>query len=91
MSEDEDILKYYYHGVSHSLGLDTHDASDRKKPLEPGNVITVEPGLYFKEHGIGVRIEDDVLITDGATEVLTHDIKKEVSDIEKLMKTVRRS
>ena len=90
LEEDEDIRRVYYHGVSHHLGLDTHDASDRKKPLEPGNVITVEPGLYFKEHGIGVRIEDDVLITDGASEVLTQDIKKEINDIEKLMKSVRR-
>ena len=90
LQPEDDIRRVYYHGVSHHLGLDTHDASDRKKPLEPGNVITVEPGLYFKEHGIGVRIEDDVLITDGATEVLTHEIKKEVNDIEEIMKTLRR-
>ena len=90
LSEEDDIRRVYYHGVSHHLGLDTHDASDRKKPLEAGNVITVEPGLYFKEHGIGVRIEDDVLITDGATEVLTHEIKKEVKDIEELMQSIRR-
>ena len=90
LKEEDDIRRVYYHGVSHHLGLDTHDASDRKKPLEPGNVITVEPGLYFKEHGIGVRIEDDVLITDGASEVLTREIKKEVNDIEELMKTLRK-
>ena len=90
LQPEEDVRRVYYHGVSHHLGLDTHDASDRKKSLEPGNVITVEPGLYFKEHGIGVRIEDDVLITDGASEVLTHEIKKEVNDIEQLMKSLRR-
>ena len=90
LQPEEDIRRVYYHGVSHHLGLDTHDASDRSKPLEPGNVITVEPGLYFKEYGIGVRIEDDVLITDGATEVLTHEIKKEVNDIEELMKSMRK-
>ena len=90
LTEEDDIRRVYYHGVSHHLGLDTHDASDRKKPLEPGNVITVEPGLYFKEHCIGVRIEDDVLITDGASEVLTREIKKEVNDIEELMKTLRK-
>ena len=89
LKPEDDIRRVYYHGVSHHLGLDTHDASDRKKPLEPGNVITVEPGLYFKEYGIGVRIEDDVLITEGASEVLTHEIKKEVNDIEKLMKSIR--
>ena len=90
LDPEDDIRRVYYHGVSHHLGLDTHDASDRKKPLEPGNVITVEPGLYFKEHGIGVRIEDDVLITDGATEVLTREIKKEPDDIEQLMRSLRR-
>ena len=87
MSEDEDIIKYYYHGVSHSLGLDTHDSQDRSKPYEVGNVVTVEPGLYFAKHGVGVRIEDDVLITGGVNDVLSRDIPKEVADIEKLMKS----
>ncbi|MGM9873657.1 MAG: aminopeptidase P N-terminal domain-containing protein [Bacilli bacterium] len=87
MDEGDDIRKYYYHGVSHHLGIDTHDVSDRDKPLESGNVITVEPGLYFKELGIGVRIEDDVLVTKGKAEVLSKDIFKEIDDIEKLFKT----
>ncbi len=85
LKEEDDIRRVYYHGVSHHLGLDTHDASDRSKPLEKGNVITVEPGLYFKEYGIGVRIEDDILITEGPSIVLTSGILKEVKDIEKLM------
>ena len=89
LKPEDDIMTVYYHGVSHHLGLDTHDASDRSKPLEPGNIITVEPGLYFKEYGVGVRIEDDVLITDGITEVLTGDIVKEVDDVEKLMRTIK--
>ena len=87
ITEDEDIIKYYYHGVSHSLGLDTHDSQDRTKPYEIGNVVTVEPGLYFAKYGIGVRIEDDVLITGAVNDVLSRDIPKEVEDIEKLMKT----
>ena len=82
--EDEDIVKYYYHNVSHHLGLDTHDASVREKPLENGNVITVEPGLYFANLGIGVRIEDDVLIEDGKAVVLSRNIAKEINDIERL-------
>ena len=60
MDKNDDIRKYYFHSVSHHLGLDTHDASVRERPLENGNVITVEPGLYFANLGIGVRIEDDV-------------------------------
>ena len=80
----EDISKIYFHGVSHHIGLDTHDPGDaeKNKPLVPGNVISDEPGLYFKELGIGVRIEDDLLITEDGCEVLTKDIIKEISEIE---------
>ena len=84
MREDEDIMKYYYHNVSHHLGLDTHDSSLRDKPLENGNVITVEPGLYFANLGIGVRIEDDVLVEDDKAVVLSRNIAKEINDIERL-------
>ena len=86
IKEDDDILKYYIHSVSHFLGLDTHDVGDRKRKLVPGNVITVEPGLYFVEKGIGVRIEDDVLVTSTGSKCLSRGIKKEIADIEKLMK-----
>ncbi len=85
MKPDDDIRKYYFHGVSHHLGLDTHDASDRSIPLEKGNVITVEPGLYFPEYKVGVRIEDDILITDRQAEVLSSGIIKEVKDIERML------
>jgi len=80
MSDDEDITNYYYHGVSHHLGLDTHDPSDRNLPLEPGNVITVEPGLYFAKHNIGVRIEDNILVTKTGALNLSHEIPKELKD-----------
>ncbi|GGH76456.1 Xaa-Pro aminopeptidase [Pullulanibacillus pueri] len=83
IEEPEDISKYYFHGVSHSLGLDTHDVgSIRQRDLEPGMVITVEPGLYIPEEGIGVRIEDDVLVTDTGHENLTPDLPRTVEDIE---------
>lgn len=85
ITNKEDIGRVYYHSVSHHLGLDTHDGTDRVSKLVPGNVITCEPGLYFKELGIGVRIEDDILITELGSEVLSKDIAKEVKDIEKLL------
>ncbi len=58
-----EIRKYYPHSTSHFLGFDVHDVGDYDRPLEPGVVITVEPGIYIPEEGIGVRIEDDILIT----------------------------
>lgn len=89
LKDGEDIHKYYYHGVSHHLGLDTHDICDRNLPLEPGNIITVEPGLYFAQYGIGVRIEDDVLITNEGVEVLSRNIPKEIDEIENQFKRIR--
>ncbi len=63
--------RYYPHGVSHYLGLDVHDAGEADTVLEPGMVLTCEPGIYISEEGIGVRIEDDILITPDGNEVLT--------------------
>lgn len=82
----DEIIKYYYHNVSHHLGLDTHDISLRDLPLVKGNVITVEPGLYIKELEIGIRIEDDVLVTEDGSECLSKEIIKEINDIESIMK-----
>lgn len=87
LKEDEDVVKYYYHNISHHLGLDTHDCANREKPLENGNIITVEPGLYLIDKGIGIRIEDDVLISNGRGESLSKGIAKEIKDIERLFKT----
>lgn len=81
----ENIRDVYYHSVSHHLGLDTHDGTERDSMLEPGMIITCEPGLYFKEYGIGIRIEDDILITENGSECLSKDIIKEIDDIERIL------
>ena len=84
ITEDSQVSKYYYHGVSHSLGLDTHDPCDRTV-YEPGMVLTNEPGLYVAEEGIGIRLENDILVTEGAPEDLIGDRLLNISDIENLM------
>ena len=90
IDKKEDVKKYYFHNVSHHIGLDTHDpitSQDRKTPLVAGNIISDEPGLYIKELGIGIRIEDDLLVTENGCICLSGDIAKEKADIEKLMAT----
>jgi len=74
------------HGISHHLGLDVHDVGDRDIPLAPGNVITVEPGLYLPAEGIGVRIEDDYLVTAAGLERLGPPLARDIAEIEALMK-----
>lgn len=85
IKEDAELSKYYFHGVSHYLGLDTHDVGSREINLEPGMVLTVEPGLYIPEENIGIRIEDDVLVTENGHENLSKDIIRTIEEIEAFM------
>ncbi len=94
---------FFMHGLSHWLGLDVHDVGvygpDRLRPLEPGMVLTVEPGLYIapdadvppQYRGIGIRIEDDILITENGNENLTASVVKKADEIEALMAAAKRS
>lgn len=86
ISSDEDVSKYYYHGVSHMLGLETHDVGRHNEGLlEEGMVFTVEPGLYIAEEEIGIRIEDNVVVTKNGCRVLSKNIIRTVDEIESFM------
>ena len=85
IEKEEDIGKYYMHGVSHHLGIDVHDVTVEGEKLAPGSVITDEPGLYIDEWEIGIRIEDDLLITEDGCRVLSAGIIKEPEEIEAFM------
>jgi Xaa-Pro aminopeptidase len=98
--KEESYKEFYMHGIGHWLGIDVHDVGSyvnekgRSKPFAPGMVITVEPGIYIskksksidkKWKGIGIRIEDDVLITSSGCEVLSGKLPKEIDAIEAIM------
>ncbi len=81
----QSLDRYFIHGLGHHIGLDVHDAGDTGRPLEPGMVVTIEPGIYIPEEKIGVRIEDDVLITATGYKLLTERLPRSADEIEKLM------
>ena len=77
--------QYYIHGLGHNIGLDVHDPGDSCSPLKPGQVVTMEPGIYIPEENLGVRIEDDVLITETGYELLSRRLPRTADEIEKIM------
>ena len=76
---------YFIHGLGHHIGLNVHDAGDHCVPFQPGMVITIEPGIYIPEENLGVRIEDDVLITETGARLLTERLPRNPDEIEKIM------
>jgi Xaa-Pro aminopeptidase len=82
---EEEVEKYYYHNIGHHIGLDTHDENVQSDELRAGMVLTVEPGFYSEEEGIGIRIEDDVLIGEDGNVVLSAGIPRDPDEIEALM------
>lgn len=90
IEKPEDIMKYYFHGSGHYIGLYTHDVGNEEAVLEPDMMFTLEPGLYFEELGIGIRIEDTILITEDGCDVLSAGIPKTVEEIEQFMQEHRK-
>lgn len=78
--------RYFVHGLGHWIGMDVHDVGGYQRLLEPGMVLTIEPGIYLAGESLGVRIEDDVLVTEDGHEVLSAGAPKGVEEIEALMK-----
>ena len=79
-------LPFLIHGVSHWLGMDVHDVGSNRTPFVPGMVLTLEPGLYLPDEALGIRIEDDVLVTETGHEVLSADLPRSTEDVEAIMR-----
>jgi len=82
--------QYYIHGLGHNIGLNVHDPGEYCGPLEPGMVVTMEPGIYILEENLGVRIEDDVLVTQTGYKLLSERLPRDPAEIEKIMAPGRR-
>jgi Xaa-Pro aminopeptidase len=83
--QDKALGQYFIHGLGHHIGLNVHDPGDYCAPLQPGMVITMEPGIYIPEENLGVRIEDDVLVTESGYKLLSERLPRDSDEIEKIM------
>jgi len=83
--EGNSLGKYFVHGLGHGLGLNVHDATDYHEPLKTGMAITIEPGIYIRDENLGVRIEDDILVTADGHSVMTQKLPRDPDEIEKIM------
>lgn len=87
--ENPAYKKYFMHGTGHHLGLDVHDIGDHYMPLPSGAVLTCEPGIYIREEGIGIRIENDIMITDSGKYDFMKECPAEVEEIESIMQSLQ--
>jgi len=85
--EKHNLAQYFCHGIGHYLGLDVHDTGSLAEPLLPGDVFTLEPGIYIAEENIGIRIEDNYVMADDGAVCLSYELPKLADEIEQLMKT----
>jgi Xaa-Pro aminopeptidase len=80
------LAQYFCHGLGHYLGLDVHDVGDLQQPLQPGEIFTLEPGVYIPDENIGIRIEDNYIMADDGVVCLSYELPKQPEDIEHMMK-----
>ena len=83
--DGKSLGKYFVHGLGHGLGLNVHDPTDFRQPLKAGMTITIEPGIYIRDENLGVRIEDDVLVTGDGHRVMTEKLPRNADEVEKVM------
>ncbi|MBM3887011.1 M24 family metallopeptidase, partial [Candidatus Dependentiae bacterium] len=86
--KDLGYAEFFVHGIGHYLGLDVHDVGDYSEPLEAGDVFTIEPGIYIPRESLGVRIEDDYVMSDEGAVCLSFELPKEADEIEEMMARV---
>jgi Xaa-Pro aminopeptidase len=83
--EGRPLGQYFIHGLGHNIGLNVHDPGEYCSPLQPGMVVTVEPGIYIPEENLGVRIEDDVLVTESGYKLLSERLPRDPDEIERII------
>jgi Xaa-Pro aminopeptidase len=84
--DDKALRKYFMHGAGHPLGLDVHDSALTVEPIQPGWVLTVEPAIYIREEGFGIRLENNILVQNSANVDLMEKIPIEPEEVEQLMR-----
>ena len=87
---EAEYIDHFWHGTGHHLGVNVHDPADYTAPLQPGMVLTVEPGIYLPDLQFGIRIEDDVLVTEDGNRVLSADIPRTRADVEEWIADTKR-